>query len=176
MPRLAVLLLCWIAPLLALGCSSSGPKKSDALDRRAVLFDYRNGQRFELLDEAQHSRIDQYSQVRANANTKIQTVEVMEALAEFLRDSGFDEFARSGPLPAQSVSGVAWALELTEGSKTRHVIGYPAGIDAAGLQRVRNLRMAFLETYNNTYSLQAVEVKPGETPFKAPTYDRPANR
>jgi hypothetical protein len=176
MPRFAVLLLCLVAPLLALGCSSSGSRKSASLDRRAVLLDYRNGQRFELLDDAQHSRIDQYSQVRANANTKIQTAEVMDALAAYLRDSGFDEFARSGPLPSQSVAGVAWALELTEGSTTRHVIGYPAGLGAAGLQRVRNLRMAFLETYNNTYSLQAVEVKPGETPFKAPDSKPPTRR
>jgi hypothetical protein len=184
MPRLAALLtcllpgllLCLLAPLLATGCSSSAAKKSNGAERRVALHDYRNGQRFELLDEGQHSRLDQYSQVRSNANTKIQTGEVMQALAEFLRANGFDEFAQNGPLPAESVAGVAWALELTEGSQTRHVIGYPSGLDAAGLQRVRNLRIAFLETYNDTYSLQAVEVKPGETPFKAPDYERPSRR
>jgi len=159
---------CFVIAAFASACSSNPSQSDIALDRSVALRDFRRAQRFELVNEAQRSRIDQYSQVRSDANTKIQTNEIMATLAEYLREHGFDEFGQPGSLPEQVAEGIAWGMELREGAQARYVLGYPPGFDLAQQQKLRDLRVAFLETYNQTYSLQAVEVKPGETPFKAP--------
>lgn len=158
-----------LAALLAVvACSSPGARRAPGVERQVALHDYRNQVRFRLLDDASHSRVEQYSQLRSDANTKVLTAEVMEALNEYLHGNGFAEFAVPGPLPEVAGAGVAWGLELREGAQVRCVLGYPPGLTTDQQQRVRALRVAFLETYNHTYSLQAVEVKPGETPFKSP--------
>lgn len=165
-----------LAGLTAAACSSPAARRAPGADRQVALHDYRNRMRFRLLDDASHSRVEQYSQLRTDANTKVLTAEVMDALSDYLHSNGFDEFAVPGALPEQVTQGVAWGLELRDGAEVRSVLGYPPGLTNDQQQRVRALRVAFLETYNHTYSLQAVEVKPGETPFKAPEPPRPPNR
>lgn len=165
-----------VVGLTVAACSSPAARRAPGADRQVALHDYRNRVRFQLLDDSSHSRVEQYSQLRADANTKVLTAEVMDALTEYLRGNGFDEFALPGALPEQATQGVAWGLEFREGAGVRYVLGYPPGLTTDQQQRVRNLRVAFLETYNHTYSLQAVEVKPGESPFKAPEPTRSPTR
>lgn len=153
---------------LLVACSSAPSKPAEPVDCSFALQDYRAGRRFELVCEDQRSRVEQYSQVRTDANTKVLTADIMDGLAEHMHKYGFDEFALPGAAPRSTVQGVAWSLEMREGQVTRHVIGYPPGLDADQQARLRGLMVSFLETYNHTYSLQAVDVKPGESPFKSP--------
>ncbi len=162
---------------LSFVASCSSPAAEKTLTERVVaLQDFRNARRFTLLDDATHSRVEQYSAVRAEANTKVLTAEIMDALAEHLHSNGFDEFAREGRLPESGGEGVAWGLELREGQRVSHVLGYPAGLTSEQQQTLRALRVAFLETFNQVYSMQAVELKPGESPFKAPQTTRNPGR
>mgnify|MGYP001440523063 CR=1 FL=1 len=158
--------------LCALVSCGAPARRNAPIERTVALQDFRNTRRFTLIDDATHSRVDQYSVVRADANTKVLTADIMDALAEHLHSNGFDEFAREGSLPASGGGGVAWGLELREGDRVQHVLGYPPGLSQDQQQTLRALRVAFLETFNQVYSMQAVELKPGESPFKAPQTTR----
>ncbi len=170
-----IVLLLTLTLSLLMSCSSSSARRTSA-ERSVALQDFRNARRFTLLDDATHSRVEQYSEVRAEANTKILTAEVMDALTEYLRSNGFDELGRAGRLPDSAGTGVAWGLELREGDRVSHVLGYPPGLTGEQQQTLRALRVAFLETFNHVYSMQAVELKPGESPFKAPPTKRSPTR
>jgi hypothetical protein len=151
-------------------CSGPGGAKSGAaVERRVRLHNYRDRQLFELIDEATRSRVEHYSEKRANADSKVLTSDVMDGFVDYLRDNEFDKLAIEGPAPAQPVEGMAWALEFVEGGKPRYVFGYPAQAKQEQQLKLRDMRLVFFEVYGSVYSMQTVEVKPGETPFKAAT-------
>lgn len=168
---MAMLRSCLLAAagLLAVACSSAPPSNPDAPSEplRVGYVDYRNQTVLELVNTAHTDRLEQYSQVRESASRKVQSNEVMQALVEFLDQNGFPELAQPGRAPAQADERVLWSLELERGGAASHVT-YPAGLPADQKRRYGLLWQAFLDTYNSTYSLQAVKVKAGETPFQAP--------
>jgi len=162
--------------LLLAACSSGSAHRATAVDAaapgtplRVTYISYTSGQRLELVNEAHTGRVEQYSKVRADASRKVQTNDVMRGLVEVLRDNGFNRFAVAGPAPdAEGV--MAWALELEDGGEVTHVGAVP-GLSAADGRTLLRLATAFVDTYNATYGLQAVKVKPGETPFSNPAAD-----
>jgi hypothetical protein len=171
MLRRTVLLSLFACLSVGLGaCSGPGSAKpGQGVDRRVRLHNYRDRQLFELIDESTQSRVEHYSKTRANADSKVLTSDVMDGFVDYLRDNEFNELAIDGPAPAQAVEGMAWALEFVEGGKPRYVFGYPAQAKAEQQRKLRDMRLVFFEVYGSVYSMQAVEVKPGETPFKAAT-------
>jgi len=157
------LLACLLLGLLA-ACTSTPPAPRP---QRVTYFDLRSGARFELVNETHTGRLEQYSEVRSDAARKVQTDEVMQGLVEVLRDRGFDDQARPGPAPRAGEGESVMALEIEDGDKIEHVLGY-RGMPEAELRRLLELRQDFLELYNATYGLQAVEQREGESPFQNP--------
>jgi hypothetical protein len=167
-----------LASLLGLlgGCTSSGSggvasdvKEGDPL--RISYISYRDAPTLELVNEAHTGRLEQYSEVRANANRKVQTDEVMVALVEALYDYGFGDYEHPGSAPAPgSVDGFAWALQIEGPNGPTHVLAGP-GLEAKEKEALLRYAAAFVDTYNATYGLQAVQLQPGATPF-----DHPAGR
>ncbi|MBL8801358.1 MAG: hypothetical protein JNN27_05150 [Planctomycetes bacterium] len=151
-------------------CSGPARAKPEAgVERRIKLHSYRKGQFFELIDEATRSRVEHYSEKRANANSKVLPSDVMDGFVEFLSDNEFNELAVDGVAPAQGSDGMAWALEFVEGGKPRYVFGYPPQTKPEQKRKLDEMLVVFLEVYGSVYSMQVVDVKPGETPFQAAT-------
>lgn len=167
--RIAALLA--LLALLAAACTAPASRKPGRTGEpvRVAFIDYRSARRLELVNESHTERLEQYSQVRADASRKVQTDEVMAALVEYLDANGLGERAQVGPAPAvpPSGSGLSMAIEVEVGGATSHVPAY-RDMAAGDKERVRVLAAAILDTYNATYSLQAVESRPGETPFETP--------
>ncbi len=163
------LTLCSAALLLA-GCASSsgdGAEGSTGNPARVAYVDYRTQRTFELVNESHTGRIEQYSAVRQNANRKVQTDEVLAGLIEFMRGEGFARLARPGPAPQGSEGSVAMALEIEEGGAVEHVLGFK-GMPPKDNQALITLWQGFLEIYNATYGLQAVESQGDSLPFENP--------
>jgi hypothetical protein len=59
------------------------------------------------------------------------------------------------------------ALEIADGERVEHVLGYK-GMPVAQRTELLALAQSFVDLYNETYGLQAVEVKEGDTPFENP--------
>lgn len=148
-------------------CASSPPK--EAHPQRVTFVDFRNGTRIELVNETHTGRVEQYSELleKDKATRKVQTDEVMFGLIEVLRDGGFDDQAKPGPAPRQSDGQSVLALEIEDGDKIQYALGYK-GMPAAERQKLLALVQNVVELYNQTYGLQAVELKEGETPFENP--------
>jgi len=168
----ALLSLCL---LLLLGACSSSSASGDGADvpgtpLRVTYIAYKSGQRLELVNEAHTGRLEQYSAVRADAARKVQTNDVMHGLVEVLEDNGFEERAQAGSAPANA-GVMSWALEIEDDQGPRH-IGPVPGMTAEENHKLRRLAAAFLDTYNATYGLQAVELKPDSTFFQTPTSKR----
>ena len=164
------------APLLALlaalvaACSSTSGDEGGAAEAQALRVSYRSyssGQLLELVSEAHTSRLEQYSEVRADAGRKVQTNDVMQGLVELLAANGFDEYAAEGPSPADGGGRFTWALEVETPEGPRHVLAQP-GLPAQANKDLQRYMVAFVDTYNATYGLQAVDVTPGREPFKGP--------
>jgi hypothetical protein len=162
---------------LALACSSPSPDEAgaDGPALRVTYLSYTTGQRLELVSEGHTSRLEQYSEVRADASRKVQTNEIMVGLVEILDDYGFGDYAVDGPLPPAGIGGGAsggagaytWALEVEGPDGTRHVLAHP-GLTPEAARDLQRYMLAFVDTYNATYGLQAVESAPGEDVFKTP--------
>jgi hypothetical protein len=91
----------------------------------------------------------------------------MRGLADFFEDNGFARVARPGPAPRAGNEQAYWSLELEDPKGVSHVV-LTKSLSQADIATCRQLKDAFLDIYNNTYSLQAVDVKEGEMPFKTP--------
>ena len=177
MPKLAALLC---LSLLVGACSSGPSRRAEApadadlgTPLRVTYIMYRSGQRLELVNEAHTGRVEQYSQVRSDASRKVQTNDVMEGLVEVLRDNGFDRFSNAGPAPLASGSAgpMPWALELDDSGAVSYIGAVP-GLSPKDNQTLLRLATAFVDTYNATYGLQAVKLKPGQSPFSNPAATR----
>lgn len=169
MSKLSLVLSLSLA-LLAGACSSS-PSSHDRADGanvegsplRVTYISYKNNKHLELVNEAHTGRVEQYSQVRRDASRKVQTNDVMVGLVEVLEENGFEEHAMAGGAPTQQ-GIMAWALEVESDKGLRHVGGVP-GMSPDDNRELLRLAAAFLDTYNATYGLQAVKLKPGQSPF-----------
>jgi hypothetical protein len=161
----------WLCLALA-ACSSpsSDEEGKEGPSLRVTYLSYTTGQRLELVSEGHTSRLEQYSEVRADASRKVQTNEIMVGLVEILDDYGFDDYAVDGPLPPLGIGGGAtstWALEVDGPDGARHVLAHP-GLSPEAARDLQRYMLAFVDTYNATYGLQAVEAAPGEEVFKTP--------
>jgi hypothetical protein len=96
----------------------------------------------------------------------------MDALIEHLDGQGFAKLAQPGHAPAKSDGHWLWSIEI-ERAKGASFVAVPPGLSATDVKPYLAIKAAFVETYNATYGLQAVKLKAGETPFKAP--DPPKN-
>lgn len=158
------------------GCSSTsgdgdgdGGAKGEPL--RVTYHSFNTGQELELVSEAHTTRLEQYSEVRADANRKVQTDEVMQALVKVLDDYGFYKYAQEGSFPAEGAGRYAWALQIERPDGAVHVLAHP-GLSPEAVKDLQRYMIAFVDTYNATYGLQAVDVEPGEEVFKTPTSNR----
>jgi len=160
LPRLLSSLL-----LAALCACASAPQV--ARPQRVLFVDFRTGTRFELVNETHTGRVEQYSELRASADRKVQTDEVLSGLVEVLRDEGFDAQARPGPAPRQSDGQAVMALEIEDGDRTEHALGFK-GMPPDDRKQLLLMAQNFVDLYNATYGLQAVELEEGENPFENP--------
>jgi len=159
---------------LALSCSSSGAAggadeaggaKGEPL--QLIFVEYKSGARMELVNESHTSKLEQYSQVRTDASRKVQSDEMISALVDYLEDNGFRKLAVPGDPPYLTGGQFYWTLQLVEPDGQAYV-AEGRTTSPADKQRLRVFSQAFLSTYNYTQGWQAVEVKPGELPFKGP--------
>ena len=158
----------FVLPLLAfLGGCASAPAADRAAPTRIGLYDFRSQRRFELVNEAHTARLDQYSTVRANADRKVQSNEIVAELAGWLETEGFGALARDGASPSRGSTDAVWALEVELDGKPRHLV-VSKSTPPADYALCRNLKAGFLDIYNATYAGQATQTKEGETPFLAP--------
>lgn len=170
---LAVLL----ASLLA-ACQSASAAGDDkpGIPTRISWRDYRVEQLLELVNEAHTDRLEQYSEGREDANRKVQSDEIVAALVEHMRSGKYAAFWQPGPAPTAPDGSSMWSLEIEDQSGTFSLVEH-TGLALEDKRARRELRQAFIDTYNLTYSLQAVKVKEGESPFSDPTQPtRPPKR
>jgi hypothetical protein len=155
------------ALLALLGSCASAPSQSKAEPCRIGLYDFRSQRRFELVNEAHTARLDQYSQVRDNADRKVQSNEIVADLAGWLEKEGFGALAREGASPSRGATEAVWAMEIENGGKLRHLV-VSKSTPPADYALCRNLKAGFLDIYNATYAGQATQTKEGQSPFLAP--------
>jgi hypothetical protein len=153
---------------LLAACASTSSSGASGHPTRLTFVDYRSGQAFELVNESHTDRLEQYSELRSNAARKVLDDGTMERLVEFLEDQGFETRSRPGSTvpPSQVRDGaLQWALELDRGDGVRHVAAVP-GMSDDDKRGLLTLGKAFLDTYNATFSMQAVKVE--DVPFQIP--------
>jgi hypothetical protein len=153
--------------LLVGACSSPSAEEEQGTPLRVTYQSYTTGQRLELVSEAHTSRLAQYSEVRADASRKVQSNDVMAGLVEILDDHGFERYAQEGAMPADGGGRFTWGLEVEGPGGPRHVLAHN-GLSEAEARDLQRYMLAFIDTYNATYGLQAVETAPGEEVFKTP--------
>jgi len=170
MSKLSALLALGLTLLLC-ACSSSSSSSGDEDDLgtplRVTYIAYKSGQHLELVNEAHTGRLEQYSAVRSDAARKVQTNDVMRGLVEVLEKNGFKERAQEGAAPANA-GVMVWALEIEDAQGLRH-IGPVPGLSPEENHDLLRLAAAFVDTYNATYGLQAVELKDDSKFFQTPT-------
>ena len=168
--------LCCALALLAQACQSSSssgePKPSPNGPLLVSYTDYRSAQVLELVNESHTGRVEQYSKTSDSANRKVQSDEIVDALIEHLDDEGYSKLSQAGHAPSKGDGRWLWSIEIERTGGSTYV-AMPAGLTPEQKAPYRALWDSFLATYNATYGLQAVKVKTGETPFKAP--DPPKN-
>lgn len=164
-----------VVGLLAFGCASSTKTKTTGEPQRIRLVTYANPLEFELVNLSHTGRVEQYSTKRAQANRKVQSDDVMAGLIDWMDDNGFERLARPGPAPAAAQQGVAWALEIERKAGTAYIL-LSTSTPPEDAKQCVTLKNGFLELFNATYGLQAVESKPGELPFKTPDNTRKDRR
>jgi hypothetical protein len=157
--------------LLSLACQSSSssgePQPSPNGPLRVAYTDYRSAQVLELVNESHTGRVEQYSKTSESANRKVQSDEIVDALIEHLDDEGYTKLSQVGHAPSKGDGRWLWSIEIERtGGST--FVAMPAGLTPEQKTPYRAMWDSFLATYNATYGLQAVKVKAGETPFKAP--------
>jgi hypothetical protein len=156
-----------LAALILAACSSTGGDEDEGTPLRVTYHSFTTGQRLELVSEAHTSRLEQYSEVRADASRKVQSNDVMAGLVEILDDHGFDRYAHEGSMPEDGGGQFTWALEVEGPDGPRHVLAHNA-LSEGEARDLQRYMLAFIDTYNATYGLQAVETAPGEEVFKTP--------
>jgi hypothetical protein len=157
---------CLLVLLLATSAACASAPQT-AHPQRVTYVDYRKNAWLELVNETHTGRVEQYSEVRENASRKVQTDEVMQGLVEVIRKGGFERQARPGPAPRASDGTSVVALEIQDGERIEHVLGFK-GMPSSDHKQLLSMSQSFIEIYNLTYGLQAVEKKQGETPFENP--------
>jgi hypothetical protein len=176
MKQLALFLGC-----LAAACSSTGSSGGDGASGgtgtpiQLTFVDYRTGARTELVNESHTSKLEQYSKTRSDASRKVQSDELIDGLVEYLEDNGFRKLAASGDPPYLTGGQFYWTLQLIEPER-RCYVAEGRNTTLADKQRLRAFSQAFLGVYNLTDGWQAVEVKPGELPFKGPNLKQGGGR
>jgi hypothetical protein len=154
---------CTSAPSSKEGKAMAGPEGTPL---RIAYISYRNGQRIELVNEAHTDRVEQYSEVRTNADRKVQTNDVMAGLVEVLYEYGYGKYEVPGAAPTEGAGRWAWAIEMEGAGGINHVLAGP-GLGQEEQEDLIRYAAAIVDTYNATYGLQAVEVTPGQSPFQS---------
>lgn len=165
-----ILLLAALAAGLGACASDAGTSGGAALTgnpQRVAFIDYRSKQRLELVNESHTGRIELYSETRSDASRKVQTDEVVAGLVDMMKDKGFERLALVGAAPAGGDATLAIAVELEEDGEVRHVRGL-RGMEPNDHKAVMTMYKGIIDIYNATYSLQAVQKRPGEEVFKNP--------
>ncbi len=162
----------YLAGALLCACASSG-SASGSNSMLVTLRDFKSGKRFELASESHTQRVSYYSGARTEATRKVQSDEIMAALAQELARQGLEQHAQAGRAPTLGTGDrVSWALELEQGSSTRHwLVG--KGSAPGEWQEFQRCRDTFLQLYNITVSFQTVQNGSGKGYFdeRAPATD-----
>ncbi|MBM3991798.1 MAG: hypothetical protein FJ298_12415 [Planctomycetes bacterium] len=164
---LALLALLTLFGTNLLGSCAAAPVSRQHGPTRVGLYDFRSQRRFELVNEAHTARLDQYSTVRANADRKVQSNEIVAELTGWLEAEGFAALARDGASPSRGATDAVWALEVEREGKARHLV-VSKSTSPEDYAHCRKLKDGFLDIYNATYAGQATQTKQGESPFLAP--------
>lgn len=155
--------LCLLALALSSACAATPNEAANALPTgpaRVRFVDYRQGNAFELVNDSHTDRVKLYSEMRADSSIKVASDEVMSALLEFLQDSGFHRYARSGVAPRTS-STQRWAGEVEVDGATVFVI--VDDLTPATQRKVfLNCYMNHVTLWSNIFQLQRVNAGAAE--------------
>ena len=167
--------LLFVAAFALAACSSTSSSESPGATgppTRVTLTQWRDGQYFELVNDSYTtnvdatSRVELYSTVRSDAQRKVQNDEVMDELMTFYGEHGFGTLSTPGHAPKPNVGTSGWTIEVESPDGVRYAV--TVGRLANEKLELNRMIQAFFEIWNNTFSLQSVEVDPGESPFKQP--------
>ncbi len=163
-----------LVPLLGLGlgaCASGGKHPSAEGQPASVTFtDYRSGLRFTIVNETHTDRVELYSRsVKASqANTKVATDEVLDALFERMGKLGFFRDASSGSAPSGGSANSIQALEVESREGAYHMVQGRGATDG-GAKVFRDVRAAVLEVHANIFQAQSIDLLPEDGPlFEGP--------
>jgi hypothetical protein len=146
------------------GCSSTRAAAPPAVGVpvRIRALSYTSDQAFELVNETHTDRVELYSSVRSSAETKVQTDEVVDEVLAYFEKLGFFEDAQPGLAPPSAPAGVVRAIEVdSPGRQVYMGIGAQSPKEEQAV--FNQCFAAFLQVYNETYQLQAVDQDPGWT-------------
>jgi len=163
---IAWLALTSLGLLSACATPSGGSASADSSTPARVTFrDYREGTKFELVNEAHTDRVELYSKISTDPSTKVANNEVISALLDYLSDSGFESQARSGAAPRTSS---AWQysgeIETTAGTV---FLAVNSSTPADQRKMFLDCYMNHVQLWSNVFQLQRVDAGPGEV-FKKP--------
>ena len=150
---------------LLTGCQGTTVSPEASAPSRVRFMDYRQGTVFELVNEAHTDRVELYSELRANTETKVTSDEVMDALLEYLQDAGFHGKTRAGSAPRSSDTYL-WGGEIERDGVTKYMI-VGDQTSAADRQLFIDCYMNHVTLWSNTFQLQRVDAGPGDV-FKKP--------
>jgi hypothetical protein len=137
------------------------PKETTGKPLRVKYYDFVSGHVFELVNESHTNPHELYSKKvpTAQAYTKVQTDEVLDALDARMKELGAYRHVQPGLAPALATGTRARALEIESAKGPTHWAIYP---DTATAEREAFMQCAkdFRDLYNATNQWQAVQGKP----------------
>ena len=176
-PRMSPLrrTIAWLA-LTSLGLfgACASPNHASALEdiatpARVTFRDYRQGTSFVLVNEAHTDRVELYSKISADPSTKVASNEVMNALLEFLKTSGFEEQARPGVAPRSSSAWQRSGEIETSGHSVFFVVNDKT--PSAEKKMFLDCYLNHVQLWSSIFQLQRVEGGPDDV-FKKPELGR----
>jgi hypothetical protein len=157
--------LCLLLPGAFAACSGPDARGSDAATR-VRLYDARTGVRLELADDDDPALRDRYSRTRNEANLKLGTDALLEALVERLDDLNFADLSAEGAAPT-GADVLGW-IEVVVDGRTRSFSVPRVGATAAQLQGFADMQVAFSQAYAHVAGLQAIDNPEGARIFRQP--------
>jgi len=175
-PLVALILL--MLALASLAACASTPDTTSPTEEshfgsvRIQFRDFRpGGSRLALTNESAMDRVDYYSQTRREAELKVTSDEIMNALVEVFSDEGFWDSARPGQPPSGADKPREGGQELhgilsVETADRTGWITFRKGLTKDELELFQGCSQAFVAIYNATAGYQLVDNPDGDALFK----------
>ena len=162
------LVVCLLGVLLAVlvaSCAATAVRSSFA--GRVTLLAYSDEFRIELRSESHTSPVDFYSTRRSVADTKIASDEILQALVEYLDQTGCAEHAAKGPAPTSPPTGVTRALEIEVDGSVRHLLAGNA-VPRESSATLHRLTRNVFDIFNKVQAFQQTDAEAGSDVFVGP--------